>query len=53
MCGLSWNLDDTWHVNTDLIQSATLTGSAIVLETDSGEVRIDAETGKPDGSATR
>lgn len=44
--GLSWNLDDTWHVGTDLIQSATLAGSAIVLATDSGQVRIDPETGE-------
>jgi hypothetical protein len=44
--GLSWNLDDTWHKGTDLIQSATQAGSTIVLATDSGELRIDIGTGK-------
>jgi hypothetical protein len=49
--GLSWDLDDIWQVGTDLIQSAAMTGTTVVLKTDSGEVRIDAETGRVTGDA--
>jgi hypothetical protein len=43
---LSWDLDLSWHVSTDLIQSTALTGSQILLETDSGSSRLDLQTGE-------
>jgi hypothetical protein len=43
---LSWNLDLSWHVGTDLIQSTTLTGSKLLLETDSGTLRLNLKTGE-------
>jgi hypothetical protein len=49
--GLSWDLEVIWQADTDLIQSATMAGTTIVLETDSGELRIDAETGSLTGDA--
>jgi hypothetical protein len=43
---LTWDLDQLWHASTDLIQSIAINGSQILLETDSGDVRLDLGTGK-------